>query len=282
MSKAINYNVNTFEELKELFFFAWAIDCESVSQKENADYIANLFNTLDCEERQKAIKWMISNLTAKLEGVPAISTNSKMNALCNAFCKNPHFVCANCYARKGINKYNSLERKLTFNHIILTRISLNWADIPTGWICKQAKYNKFRFQSHGEITNETEMWNYQLFAFACIDLNCAIYSKNLKCITDYFKNHWKNATPNLSVGYSCPIVNPTRDQVDRLLKMLSKLVDKDGTPIIDFLFIVVTDESVFKINCGAKHCGTCDVNCYRARHYRQTSGNIRLVVEKLK
>ena len=256
--RKVRYAVPSFESLKTIFFFGWSLNPDVLLEKENQQFIVDAFNALPHDEKKKAIVWMFSKLSAKMDGIPAISTNSKLNTLCNKLCMNVNNVCNKCYARKGINKYHALERKLTFNHIILTHCKLCADDIPVDWIYRQSKHGLGRFQSHGELNNEIELNNYMTIAEAVSGIHWSLYTKNIVLLKKYREKH---VTPNnVSFGYSIAKVNPSEKYINYCVNYYGY-----NLHVIDFVFAVYTGkyakENNIVINCGAKHCGTCS-KCY--------------------
>ena len=201
-----------------------------------------------------------TNMTAKLDGVPALSTSVKLNPYCQARrnnCKGS--ICEKCFAEATLNQYSDLEKLLKNNFEILNSkiIPVNeWPIIPAA-IC--------RFEAFGDPATETCVINYINCANANKHVSFALWSKNIGILKRVFIDMGYKKPRNLQIIGSS--LYPNRPDL-RLLEY----------SFIDRIFTVYTAkyalENDVKINCGIAKCMQCQ-NCYH-------KNNIKFINEILK
>lgn len=184
------------------------------------------------------------NHTGKMDGMVSISTSVKENKNCQSRAKVENSICSKCFAAAMINRYPALEKCLSENTRILTS-----EIIPVEkWPLLNVAF--FRFESFGDLNNETQVHNYFNLCKRNPHVRFALWTKNPFFIYAAIKAG--NAKPeNLIIIASSPMIN---DVCDAYLK---------AYPFIDKIFTVYDKETAktVNINCGARHCLSC-LRCY--------------------
>lgn len=198
------------------------------------------------------------NHKAKMSGVVSISTYVGYNKFCQARCNNcDNAICKYCYAAALTAQRSGLKNKLIRLHMIFTLIELTADDIP---VIDSGKYKYFRFEAFGDINNEIQVNNYNLFAAVNADINFTLWTKNPGIIQNAINNGMV-LSDNLVIGLSSLYLNTP--ELDKARKY----------SFIRFLFTVYDDKYIKEhniiINCGARHCISCGI-CYKYLHEYKT------------
>ena len=193
--------------------------------------------------------YVSDNLTAKMDGIPAISTSVILNPYCQQRAKNPDTICAHCFAIATVNRYSALSKHLEENTAVLTGRILEPSELPV------FGYNvgMVRFEAFGDLSNAIQAINYFNIANASKHVHFALWTKNPRFIADAIKQGYEKPE-NLQIVYSSPMLNE-KVNADKLMKIY---------PFIDKVFTVYDKATIAKenidINCGGrscKGCGTC-------------------------
>lgn len=101
-------------------------------------------------------------MTGKMEGFVSLSTSNKDNPYCALLAKCAETVCSECYARRELDMYSNLRRKLEGNHVLYEVV------IPVEkWVKINANaYKMFRFEAFGDVRSVIQVINYFNFAKA--------------------------------------------------------------------------------------------------------------------
>ena len=208
----------------------------------------------------------ITEHQGKMALIPSISTNKKMNEQCMkmACSKNPECICTHCYVDKTMAMYPRLEGSLTNNTHILAERELKSSEIK--------EISKFflniaiaRFESFGDLNNETQLLNYIRIARAARHTKFALFTKQYSIIKKYFESG-KRFPDNVTLVLSSPYIDHVLHEsfVEDIKQYHRRVIT----------FTVTRDKTNPAINCGKKRCVECR-NCYDAR-------NPKDVVELLK
>ena len=194
-----------------------------------------------------------SNMTGKLLGLQAISTNTRSNPFCQKMSQGgDNIICSKCYSMATLKRgyYPSLEPALEHNSTLLLK-PLEPEQFPKF----KRKTEYIRFNAHGELLNETHLDNYIKITRANPDKKFALWSKRIPIVRKYFKN--RDIPENLRLVYSNPVIK----------KVMSE-------PPVPFhkSFNNVTDDT--EQNCTGQKCKDC-LLCY-------TVNNVTTIVEKVK
>lgn len=197
--------------------------------------------------RETGIK--ISTLHGKMLKVRAISTYAGQNPSCLALMKCKDNVCSHCYAYKQVesgfypNQRECLERNGRALSGKLLKIVPN--------LSKLQYHEVFRFESHGDVINETHARNYIRIAKANPTIKFAAFTKRPLV--------WKTAIDkegkpdNLNLVYSSPQLN----------KAVTNIREK--FPFFDVVFTVyekgVDIGNNVPCSCGPESCNKCRF-CY--------------------
>tara|TARA_R110000824_G_scaffold3543_1_gene16917 strand:- start:293 stop:898 length:606 start_codon:yes stop_codon:yes gene_type:complete len=194
-----------------------------------------------------------SNMSGKLEGLQAISTNTRSNPFCQKMSQSSdNIICSKCYSMATLNRgyFPSLEPALEYNSRLLSK-PLEPEQLPKF----KRKTEYIRFDAHGELINETHLDNYVKITKVYPDRKFALWSKRIPIIKKYFKN--REIPENLRLIYSNPFIN--------------KVMDKPPVPFHKS-FNNVTDDT--KQNCTGQKCKDC-LLCY-------TVNDVTTIVEAVK
>lgn len=193
--------------------------------------------------------YISDNLTAKMEGIPAISTNCTCNKRCMERAKNPNSICSKCFATATVKRYNALAEHLTANTELLTSRILDDDELPRMGF----NVGMLRFEAFGDLINIEQAINYLNIARINAHVHCAIWTKNPDILQKAVNAVGK--PNNLVCVYSSPILNsPVK------FETISRRY-----PCIDKVFTVYDKKTIaeknLNVNCGGRSCKACG-RCY--------------------
>lgn len=198
----------------------------------------------------------ISDHQGKMTLIPSLSTNKKLNEHCMKMScsKDTNCICTHCYVDKTMAMYPRLEGSLTNNTEILAKRELTFSEIR-----EIAKFflntTIARFESFGDLNNETQLLNYIRIARAAKHTKFALYTKQYGIVRQYFESG-KRFPDNVTLILSSPYIDHTlNDSLVNVFKQYHRRV---------ITFTVTRDKTNPGINCGKKRCVECR-NCYDAR-----------------
>ena len=211
------------------------------------------------------------DLSAKMSGILALSTNSCMNANC---CKKANSecgcICEFCYARTSINNYSAFRQNITENYVTLVEV-LPWNSLP---VIDHTEVPFFRFESHGDLFCKEQAINYINIAAYNPLVSFAIWTKNPWHLHEAYKTAGKPV--NMRAIYSYYFVVNSDEDLAKAMKRWGQ-VKKTYGELFDSIFIVLGKEYAKEhanlVNCGARSCYNCH-RCY--------NGNEELIFEVLK
>lgn len=195
------------------------------------------------------------NMSAKLDGIPSISTPCTCNPFCKARMNNPELICHYCFAANTISHYHTtLKPALEDNFKLLTTRLLEDDELPIFKTEENAprstvtnKCDKIRIESFGDCYNVTQARNYIRIAKANPTKRFGFWSKNYAIVRKAQELEGKPS--NVVFIASSPKLNAPIE--------LPEGFDK--------VFTVYTKEYIkehnIDINCGAKSCLGCGL-CY--------------------
>ena len=189
--------------------------------------------------------YISDNMSGKMSGVPAISTNNLLNPFCNARKNNPDYICNKCFADKTVNRYSALRDNLTANYLTLTGSVLPFDELPIF-----GNVSFVRLEAFGDLANVTQAINYINIAYKNPSVTFTIWTKNYNILDQAITAYGK---PDNLI---CILSSIKLNQIDAAYKKYSW---------IDHVFTVYTpgyiaDNNV-DINCGARSCVSCR-RCY--------------------
>ena len=198
----------------------------------------------------------ISVHTGKMEFIPSISTDKLLNPNCRVMMASTdsNCICKYCYVDKVFNRYKDLEPALINNTNILTARLLNRDEIKllAKFFCNTSIV---RFESFGDLNNETQLQNYVNLARACKHTKFAMFTKHFSLVFRWFKAG--NKMPdNITLVLSSPYMDHTLNEtfVNAFKKYHNRVIT----------FTVTKDKYNKGINCGKRKCVECR-NCYDSR-----------------
>jgi hypothetical protein len=192
------------------------------------------------------VLWQTTH-SGKMKGINSIGTSCANNPHCINRRKRGDSVCAHCYAATYMKMRNALKERLEDNANIMSKRLLEEHEIP---VITDAI---FRFESFGDLYNETHFENYIKICNKNPNTKFALYTKNVWILRQVFNNRGVEKPKNLSIVVSSPLLNKETSLYD------------DETPFVDHVFTVYDKNYIAKnninINCGAKSCLGCQI-CY--------------------
>ena len=208
--------------------------------------------------------------TGKMLGMQSISTSCRTNPGCIRNSKIPGSICEKCYAQTMLQMYKDLDAKTERNTEVLTTRIVDWDDLPV------VNCQIFRFESFGDIHNETHLQNYINIAKKNPGCMFTLWTKNYKTAYDYFK---VNECPeNFTLIISSLFINKKQDLEP--FKKLGKF--KKGQlkvfTVYDYGYIHDHPDDV-KINCGSRLCMGCQL-CYRKNEVEEINEILKSDQEK--
>jgi hypothetical protein len=192
--------------------------------------------------------YVSDNLTAKLAGIPAISTNCFCNKHCIERMKNGNMICADCFAVRTTKRYKELDKHLRRNTEVLTSRILSDDELPIF----SHSVGMVRFEAFADLNNETQVINYFNIARKSPWTHCALWTKNPWYIANVLKSGY-SVPENLQIVYSSPLRNVCASAIFKAFPFVDKIFT-----VYDKQFIKKND---ITINCGARSCGACAI-CY--------------------
>lgn len=194
--------------------------------------------------KKKYPMFHISVMTGKLEGLHAISTNTKTNPYCikqNASSDEEN-ICTKCYSHTMLDSYRkNMQPALQRN-----------SDVLASHIHAQAELPKildlyFRFDAHGELINETHFINLINIARANPKTSFALWTKRTDIVNKVLGTGAYAKPDNLILIYSNP-------KISRILDKRPKHFDRTFNNVLQH-------EEVERQNCTGQKCMDC-LLCY--------------------
>jgi len=198
----------------------------------------------------------ISVMTGKLDGLRAISTNTRTNPYCvkqNAS-GDPENICTKCYSHTMLSSSRkNMQPALQRNSDALSLRLLETHEIP------KILDSVFRFDAHGELINETHLHNLVLICEYNPSTSFGLWTKRNDIVSKYFRAHSKPA--NMILIYSNP-------KISHIMAKPPQFFDRTFNNVLEH-------EYVDQQNCTGQQCKNC-LLCY-------TPGNgVTTIVEKVK
>jgi hypothetical protein len=197
----------------------------------------------------------ISNMTGKLDGFKAISSNTITNPYCikqNAS-GDTNNICTKCYSHIMLKSYRkNMQASLERNSQALANTILPIDQLP---VILDAF---FRFNAHGELINDIHLTNLVNITIKNPSCNFALWTKQNGIIKKYFDSHDKPS--NLILIYSNP-------KISTILSKPPKYFDKTFNNVLE-------SEYQDQQNCTGQPCKNC-LLCYK-------HNGISTIVEKVK
>lgn len=181
----------------------------------------------------------VSTMSGKLNGIPAINTNTVTNDFCQKMQQGDN-ICKDCYSQSMLTKSRkNCQPSFQRNSDLLSATVLPLKDLPvtnSAW---------FRFNGHGELINMTHLINLSNIAWKNPQTNFALWTKRKNLIKKYLDK--EGFFPkNLILIYSNPKVN----SIIQVPKYFHKV------------FNVLAKDNPVKGNCTGQKCMDC-LRCYR-------------------
>lgn len=199
----------------------------------------------------------------KMKDMISLSTSCLLNDFYKKRSKIEKSICSKCFAAAMLsNGYigKALKAKLAKNTEVLTTTDIPLEDIPVLNIAF------FRFESFGDLINETQVKNYFKFCVKNPHCNFALWTKNPWIIHNVLQSGIEKPE-NLNIVVSSYCLNKAMNF-------------KRYEYFIDVIFTVYTADYALEnnivINCGSLKC----INCLRC--YKKRTGKAVIVNEILK
>jgi len=198
----------------------------------------------------------ISVMTGKLEGLRAISTNTRTNPYCikQNDSGDPDNICTKCYSHAMLSSYRkNMQPALQRNSDALSTRMLAEPELP------RVMDTVFRFDAHGELINATHLANLVAIAKYNPRTAFALWTKRNDIVSKYFARADK--PENFILIYSNP-------KIGHIMRAPPKHFDRTFNNVPE-------DQHKDRQNCTGQQCKDC-LLCY-------TIGNgVTTIVEKVK
>ena len=198
----------------------------------------------------------ISVMTGKLDGLRAISTNTRTNDYCikQHASGDPSNICTKCYSHTMLSSYRkNMQPALQRNSDTLSTRMLDEDEVP------RILDAYFRFDAHGELINMTHLANLALICEHNPGTSFALWTKRNDLVSKYFAVWAKPA--NLILIYSNP-------KISHILRKPPRFFDRTFNNVLEHEFVE-------QQNCTGQKCADC-LLCY-------IPGNgVTTIVEKVK
>lgn len=199
----------------------------------------------------------------KMAGMVSASTTCLHNEYCSKYRQIDGAICQKCFSANQQSYMKSMVKPLLFNSLLLQNVII--PDILLPLI--NALY--FRFESFGDLGNETQYINYMNICKKNPCVHFALFTKNPFIIARAIESGYKkpeNCTHLLSSLY----VNTAYTW---------DFIHEKKWDFIDKVFTVYDSEEEAeahgeKINCGKRHCLSC-TRCY----HKDTDRNVNEIVK---
>ncbi len=181
----------------------------------------------------------ISKMSGKLEGIPAVNTNTLSNEFCQKM-GNSDTVCALCYSRKMLETYRKgCIPKFEQNSKFLSGVQLPRTAFP------RINAAVFRLHGHGELVNLTHLINLAVFAGRNPLTTFSLWTKR-KNLVSQFLSEGRMVPNNLILIYSNPDMGSVSFKVPKGFHKVFNVVE----------------EAHSRENCTGKKCLDC-LLCYQ-------------------
>ena len=196
-----------------------------------------------------------SNHTGKMEGIHSISTSVTANALCQKQQAIAGSICSHCFAEAMMGMYSALEAKLLRNTEVLTKSILPIEELPDTTGC-----DIFRFESFGDLNNETQLINYLNIVKKNPGTRFTLWTKRYLLIKEYFAREDVTVPGNFTLILSSLMVNKKISlEPFKACEKFQRGQLKSFT-VYDYEYIK-KHYTEMDINCGSRCCIGCR-NCY--------------------
>ena len=187
------------------------------------------------------------NHTGKMAGMASLSTSVIENPICAARAKVPGSICEKCFAAQMFKRYGKgFSDCFAKNTEVLTTVEIPVEEWPI------LNYAFFRFESFGDLQNETQVRNYFNLCNKNPHTTFALWTKNPEFIARVIEAGMAKPK-NIIIIQSSSFINKPEDKkydfIDKVFTVYDKKYIKENNVVI---------------NCGARNCLECG-RCYNKR-----------------
>ena len=161
-----------------------------------------------------------SKMSGKMEGIPALNTDTTTNKFCIAKSKDVNSICNKCYSWNMLTTFrkNAVPRFQLNSKILSERIlDMNELVRPSG--------NNVRFNAHGELINTNHAQNLVNYALFYPKVTFTLWTKKKSFIRSFFDKCKK--PKNLILIYSNEIVGIVYKSVPKHFDKVFNVVNSD-------------------------------------------------------
>lgn len=227
-------------------------------------------DSLTVEEFEAYTGIMFShNMSGKMEGVLAISTNCKANPYCKARLANGESICASCFAQKTENHYYDLYANTALNAEILSTEIIPWELIP------KINTDIVRIEAFGDLINPIQSENYLRIIIKNPDVRFGWWTKNPNFIHVALRDYHNGEVPNnVQIVLSSLHLN----EETKINPKFKYFISKVFTVYTPCYFNAMNIDMESFINCGARSCKKCQ-KCYHKADYNVANKQNTIIVD---
>ena len=164
-----------------------------------------------------------SKMTGKMDGIPALNTDTTTNKFCIAKSKDANSICSKCYSWNMLKTFrkNAVPR-FQLNSKLLSEKVLDFNELP------RPNSNTARFNAHGELINTNHVQNLVNYALFYPKVTFTLWTKKKGLIQSFFNKCDK--PKNLLLIYS----NETLELIPDIIKggAEQSINGPDNTPLM--------------------------------------------------
>ena len=183
------------------------------------------------------------SMSGKMHDIPSISTSCLLNSHCQKYRQIKGSICEKCYAHATVKRYSGLNKNLESNYHILTEQILDASLLPK---FSEDLTTLVRFESFGDIENETQVINYANIAKLSPNVTFALWTKNPAIAKSAFDKVGKPT--NMVLIQSSLFINEEVQPANKHIDKTFTVFDKEG-------------QKTNLVNCGSRDCFNCR-KCY--------------------
>ena len=165
-----------------------------------------------------------SKMSGKMEGIPALNTDTTTNKFCIAMSKKKDSICSECYSWNMLKTFRkSAVPRFKMNSDILSSRVLEMNELP------RPSGNVARLNAHGELINTNHVQNIVNYALFYPKVTFTLWTKKKALIQSFFNKHEK--PKNLLLIYSNEVIGAVYKSVPKHFDKVFNVVESGGKDV---------------------------------------------------